>query len=78
VPISAKKNRIAPISLLPDAREVLLNYHYPGNIRELKNIAEQVSILSTDRQISGYDLLRFLPQAAQNQQLPVIHGGGGR
>ncbi len=71
-----EKNRIAPISLLPDAREVLLNYHYPGNIRELKNIAEQVSILSTDRQISGYDLLRFLPQAAQNQQLPVIHGGG--
>jgi transcriptional regulator with GAF, ATPase, and Fis domain len=67
-----EKNRIAPITLLPDAREILLNYDYPGNIRELKNIAEQVSILSIDRQLSGNDLLRFIPQAAQNRQLPIL------
>lgn len=67
-----EKNRIAPLALLPDAREVLLSYHYPGNIRELKNIAEQVSILSIDRQVSGTEFLRFIPQATHNKQLPML------
>lgn len=66
-----EKNRIAPISLLPDAREVLLNYHYPGNIRELKNIAEQVSVLASDKQVTGAEMARFLPQT-RNSALPVL------
>lgn len=67
-----EKNRIAPLSLSPDAQHILLNYDYPGNIRELKNIAEQASILSIDRQVSGSELLRFIPQAAHNRHLPML------
>lgn len=69
----AEKNRIAPVILSQDARDLLLAYQWPGNIRELKNIAEQISVLSVDRQVDASILRRFVPQLAKtNHTLPVL------
>ncbi|MEO1436199.1 MAG: sigma-54 dependent transcriptional regulator [Bacteroidota bacterium] len=67
----AEKYRTSPIQLAPEARTLLLNYQWPGNIRELKNIAEQVSVLSTEREIQAADLFRFVPDD-RSKRLPVL------
>jgi DNA-binding NtrC family response regulator len=48
-----------------------MNYPFPGNIRELKNIAEQISVLAIDKAISGKELAKFLPEGSSNR-LPVL------
>jgi len=50
------------IKLLPDAEQQLINYYWQGNVRQLKNIAEQISIIEKTRDISGDILARYLPQ----------------
>lgn len=62
--------------LLPDegARELLMKYRWPGNVRQLKNITEQLSILERDRQITRNTLSRYLPDS-ENSQLPVLFRG---
>lgn len=68
-----ERHRIQPISLSEDARDLLLNYPFPGNIRELKNIAEQLSVLAIERNLNAQDLLRYLPQLNTNSRLlPAI------
>ena len=67
----AEKYRTIPIQLDEAAVEILTNYGFKGNIRELKNVAEQISVLSTNKQISSRDLLQFLPANNANQ-LPVL------
>ncbi len=67
----AEKYRTQGISLDPDAAAMLKNYPWPGNIRELKNIAEQVSVLSVDKHISAEQLLHFIPNTRQST-LPVL------
>lgn len=57
----AEKYRVKPLSLLPEAREVLLRFRFPGNIRQLKNIVEQMSVLEYNRQVSGEVMARYLP-----------------
>jgi DNA-binding NtrC family response regulator len=61
------------------ARAVLERYPWPGNIRELKNIAEQVSVLSSDKVVTAEDLQRFLPEISR-RNLPVLasEGAGAR
>jgi transcriptional regulator with PAS, ATPase and Fis domain len=59
----AERYRTHAIQLDHGANQLLLSYKWPGNIRELKNIAEQISVLSTDPVISADVLQRFLPQA---------------
>lgn len=59
----ATKYRSKLVRLTPEANEVLLQYTWPGNIRELKNMAEQVSVLSNESEVDKNTLLRFLPQA---------------
>lgn len=59
----SEKYRTKPIQLAPSANQLLLSYKWPGNIRELKNIAEQISVLANDSQVSADVLQRFLPQA---------------
>lgn len=70
----AEKNRIDRVRLTEDAKKVLLDYRWPGNIRQLKNTAEQLTILTTDSHISREDLLRVLPDAA-NRNLPTSFQG---
>jgi transcriptional regulator with PAS, ATPase and Fis domain len=50
------------IKLTADAEQVLVNYFWPGNIRQLKNIAEQISIIEKNREINAELLLKYLPQ----------------
>ncbi|MDE1205832.1 sigma-54 interaction domain-containing protein [Tenacibaculum larymnensis] len=69
----AQKYRMPTIRLDENAVKVLLNYHFPGNIRQLKNIAEQVSIVEEDRLITPEKLIQYLPENRSN--LPAVVGG---
>lgn len=55
------------------AQQLLVNYYWQGNVRELKNIAEQISVLSTDKQINADTLQKFLPQRNTSRSLAVIN-----
>lgn len=57
----AHKYNTAPIELTPDAIQMLTNYRWPGNIRELKNIAEQISVLAEQKEINSEIFQLFLP-----------------
>lgn len=58
----AEKYRSTPIQLSDEARQLLSEYYWPGNIRQLKNIAEQVSVLASNKVVSGPELASFLPE----------------
>jgi len=51
-----------PVILTNDAIQILLAYRWPGNVRQLKNVAEQISVLSKDDLIASRELSRFLPE----------------
>lgn len=69
----AEKYRMPAIQLTEDAKRVLLTYPWPGNVRQLKNITEQISIIETNREINAAILQNYLP--AQNaQRLPALFG----
>jgi transcriptional regulator with PAS, ATPase and Fis domain len=57
----AQKYGMPAIRLTPDAVSVLESYDWPGNIRQLRNITEQISILEEQRSIDGYTLQKYLP-----------------
>lgn len=69
----AEKYRMPAARLTDEAVRVLGEYRWPGNIRELKNIAEQISILEENRQISAETLRSYLPKEGP-EFLPVFHG----
>ena len=58
----AERYRMPVIQLTDDARNVRLNYRWPGNVRQLKNITEQISIFETNREVDGATLQGYLPQ----------------
>ncbi|MDX2173603.1 MAG: sigma-54 dependent transcriptional regulator [Bacteroidota bacterium] len=62
----AAKYRMPVLRLMADAEQVLTNYYWPGNIRQLKNIAEQLSIIEKSREINADILLKYLPQYNSN------------
>ena len=66
----SEKYRMDAVRLDRQAEMVLENYRWPGNIRELKNVAEQLSVLSKDRDISAEQLLHLMPQFLQ-RNLPA-------
>jgi transcriptional regulator with PAS, ATPase and Fis domain len=57
----AAKYRMPVIKLLPDAENLLVNYYWAGNIRQLKNVTEQISIIEKNREINAETLMRYLP-----------------
>lgn len=75
----AERYRVPALSLLSDAQKLLTDYRWPGNIRQLKNITEQMSILEKTREISAETLFNYLPPQPMNN-LPVHvkgeHKGG--
>ena len=74
----AEKYRMTAVRLESDAEQVLLSYRWPGNIRELKNVAEQISVLAEERQISIELLNQFMPQLfTRNLPVPLTEGGRG-
>ncbi len=70
----AHKYRMPSLQLDDEAREILRNYRWPGNIRQLKNITEQISIIEGDRVITAATLVKYLPQGVQ-RDLPVLYHG---
>ncbi len=60
------KYRMPGLKLNTEAEQVLVNYFWPGNIRQLKNIAEQISIIEKSREITAEVLLKYLPQYSSN------------
>ncbi|HNY56476.1 MAG TPA: sigma 54-interacting transcriptional regulator, partial [Chitinophagales bacterium] len=67
----SEKYRMPPVQLADDARGILINYRVPGNIRELKNIAEQVSVLSKDKIVTKEELAKFIPNIDASN-LPMV------
>lgn len=67
----AEKYRTTPIQLDERARMLLENYNWPGNIRELKNVAEQLSVLSEERIVNAEQLIRLIPNIT-SRHLPMI------
>ena len=66
----SEMHRMPPLSLAPDAIDVLENYPWPGNIRQLKHIAEQMSVLETERRVDSETILSYLPETHRSR-LPV-------
>lgn len=72
----AEKYRMEKVVLTDDAKHLLMRYKWPGNVRQLKNITEQISILSSERQITAETLARFIPQDQETTQLATIRNDG--
>lgn len=68
----AEKYRLPKISLSEDAKVIILKYKWPGNVRQLKNITEQMSVLSQEREISAEMLLHYIPMDEESTQLATI------
>lgn len=71
----ADKYKTGSVQLDEEAKNILSAYTFPGNVRELKNIAEQISVLSKDKNVSGAQLRTFLPQN-NHSRLPVLASSG--
>jgi transcriptional regulator with PAS, ATPase and Fis domain len=69
----AHKYKMPTIRLREDAVAILLKYHWAGNIRQLRNVAEQISVLEKNREISGATLASYLPDMGNN--LPAVISG---
>ncbi len=67
----AEKYRMPAIRLDPDARSLLLTYNWPGNVRQLKNITEQISIIESEREIKAASLKTYLPEY-DSIKLPAV------
>lgn len=68
----AEKYRMPPLRLTDDAVQVLNNFYWPGNIRQLKNITEQISIIEKEKSIDSNILRKYLPAGASSD-LPVLY-----
>ena len=71
----AEKYQLPKITLNEEAKRILINYKWPGNVRQLKNITEQMSILSREREITAENLTHFIPQDQESMQLAIIQNG---
>lgn len=69
----ADKYRMPVIRLTPDAVELLNAYSWPGNVRQLKNLVEQISVIETSRDIDSRTLSRYLP--AESDKNPAVIDG---
>ena len=74
----SEKYNVKPITLNEEAKSLLMKFAFPGNIRQLKNLAEQISLLEENRDVEAATLSRYLP--TEQSRLPVAYprsGGGG-
>lgn len=66
----AEKYNMPPVKLTPEAQEILVNYYWRGNIRQLKNVTEQLSVIEQNRDITAERIRMYLPDTGSN--LPAI------
>lgn len=71
----ADKYRMPAVRLLDDAVSLLNNYSWPGNIRQLKNVVEQISVIETSRELDALTFNSYLP--AEKDKVPAIIGENG-
>ncbi|PLX11346.1 MAG: sigma-54-dependent Fis family transcriptional regulator [Marinilabiliales bacterium] len=67
----AEKYRMPPLRLTNDAIDLLKNFYWPGNVRQLKNVTEQISIIEQEKEINSIILKRYLPEGPKSD-LPVL------
>jgi transcriptional regulator with PAS, ATPase and Fis domain len=67
----AERYKMPPVRLEPDAQHLLLSYRWPGNVRQLKNVTEQISIIENERQINAAILANYLP-GQSGSMLPAL------
>lgn len=72
----AEKYRLPKITLSDEAKYIMLKYKWPGNVRQLKNITEQMSVLSQEREISGEAIHKFIPEDTESTQLATVSSPG--
>lgn len=68
----ADKYKMPKITLTDDAKELLMKYKWPGNVRQLKNLTEQISVLSTKREINAEELSKYIPVDAETTELAPL------
>ncbi len=68
----AEKYRMPGIKLNPEASEILTNFNWPGNIRQLKNVAEQISVIESTREVNAITLSKYLPEHMKGNHLPMV------
>ena len=68
----SEKYRMPPVRLDEGAQHVLRQYRFPGNIRQLKNITEQISVIEQERNITAEQLLKYIPQS-HGENLPALY-----
>ncbi len=73
----AQKYRMPTISLDDEARRILTNYKWPGNVRQLKNVTEQISVIEENRVITPEKLLKYLPDYSHSKLPALISNKGG-
>ncbi|MDX5339713.1 MAG: sigma-54 dependent transcriptional regulator [Cyclobacteriaceae bacterium] len=75
----SEKYHVKPISLDQGAQNLLMRFSFPGNIRQLKNLAEQISLLEENREVNAQTLAKYLPNDASSNRLPmpIPHSGSG-
>ena len=79
----AEKYRMPAVQLTTEARALLVAFPWPGNVRQLKNITEQISIIETHREVTPAILQNYLPSQVSESRLPILLGsksgnGGGK
>lgn len=72
----AEKYKLPKIVLTDDAKTIMLKYKWPGNVRQLKNITEQISVLSEKREIDAETLSQFIPQDPESTELATVEKAG--
>lgn len=73
----AEKYKVPVLQLTPDAEQALTGYSWPGNIRQLKNITEQISVLEESRTISADTVMRYLPPDTFSSKPVLVPKAGG-
>ena len=68
----AEKYRMPVLELEDDAKNVLMNFRWSGNIRQLKNVTEQISIIEVNRMLTGQRLLTYIPYS-HDRDLPILY-----
>lgn len=67
----SEKYKVKPLFLTDEAKIALTKYRFPGNIRQLKNLVEQISVLEINREITSEKLLKYLP--SESNYLPALY-----
>ncbi|MCF8235266.1 MAG: sigma-54 dependent transcriptional regulator [Bacteroidales bacterium] len=68
----AERYHMPPLRLDEEAMEIMINYRWQGNVRQLKNLAEQMSIIEEEREVNAETMRKYLP-ASSGKDLPVLY-----